>query len=166
MELTKDIIARIKQAPKQLRYIAWYNIINFYSFIILSFLLPIIFILFEKNLNQYSWGQLALLLLPLIFVALNYYLLVLTRKLLEGSKKAYRIMLIFFLIQIFGFDSENYSLYFELSAIPLKIELTVYGIAFKLNFIALFFSIYLLGIKSKYMAYIEGRLNISELTKD
>lgn len=166
MELTKDIISRIKQAPKQLKYIAWYNIINFYSFILLSFLLPVIFILFEKNLDQYSWGQLALLLLPLIFVGLNYYLLVLTRKLLEGSKKAYQIMLIFFLIQIFGFDSENYSLYFELSAIPLKIELTVYGIAFKLNFIALFFSIYLLGIKNKYMAYIEGKLNMAELTKN
>ncbi len=166
MELTKDIIACIRQAPKQLKYIAWYNIINFYSFILLSFLLPVIFILFEKNLDQYSWGQLALLLLPLIFVGLNYYLLVLTRKLLKGSKKAYQIMLIFFLIQIFGFDSENYSLYFELSAIPLKIELTIYGIAFKLNFIALFFSIYLLGIKNKYMAYIEGKLNMAELTKN
>ena len=154
IQLIKDLNRTSKKAPKRVRAITLYNIVNFISTVVLTFGFALVTVLFAPQLD--IWSQLVLIAIPLIFVIVNYIVLLINEKFIYGSVKAYWILLIFLLIQCVGLQVGNFAFELNLGGIPLVFTLTLGSFSVQLNFAAIIFTGYLISVKDEYYRYVEA----------
>ena len=151
--LIKELNRTSKKAPKKVRSITIYNIVNFIFTLVATLAIMVISLIMAEQFT--SEIQVLMIFLPLIFVAINYYVLQVNRNFIHGSLKSYWILLLFLILQCVAFRFGDYSFELNLGGIPFSFSLTLGGIYFKVNFAAIIFTGYLVGVKDEYATYVQ-----------
>ena len=154
MDAPIELYRIAKTAPTKLKRIGYYNVLNFWSSLILSFIGLVVAILVmpaeQLTLKNFQWTWILVLV-----IILNYYIVKINIDFIRGSKKAYWILLICFMLQCLGFQVGDSGFDFELGGIPVSFTLQLGSQYLKVNIAAMFATSYLLSIKSDYMRIME-----------
>jgi hypothetical protein len=156
MKAISELYQLSKKAPKELKRIALYNLYNFWLCIIFSYLGLLIWIivlpaeqLVFKNFLPFSF------VLPII--AINYLVIKINLDFMHGSKRAYWLLLFFFIIQCISFKLGKTGFDFELGGFPITYSFSIGSNYIKINIIAIIITSYLVSIKDKYFQFLQGK---------
>jgi hypothetical protein len=155
MDSLSELNRLSKRAPRHLRNIALYNLINFWFSFVLAFVLSVFYILVlpaDQIVLKNMWPMLVFIGI----VVFAYAMVHINLKLLLGSNAAYWVLLLFFTLQCFGYQLGSSGVNFEFGAIPLTFRFGLGdGDFIKINIAAIIFTVYLIGIKPELPNMIE-----------
>ncbi len=152
--LIKELNTTSKKAPKKVRAITLYNIVNFISTLVLTAGFSIFTVFMAPQIT--SEVQMLMIFLPLAFVAINYYVLLVNKRFIYGSERSYWILLILMLVQCVAIRVGGYSFELNLGGIPLSFSLTLGNFFLRINFAAVIFTSYLIGVKEEFFEYAQA----------
>lgn len=135
-----------REAPPALKYISWYNQVNFWGSMLMS-VIAFVFLALLPAGGVPGLNPVLLILLLLAIVALNFMALLLTRRLLQGSWKAYLILLSLLVLQMFSFRTGDSGYYLGLGGIPVNAGFWFGATKVKINIPAVMIGCYLIGIR-------------------
>ena len=151
IQLIKELNTSSKKTSKKVRAITIYNIINFLLTIALSAGLSIFsFVISEEITNE---NHLLIIFLPLVFVLINYYVLTVNKRFINGSIKAYWILLIFLCMQCVAIKIGEYSFELNLGSIPIYFSLNFGKYFLQINIVPIIFTLYLINVREEYFNY-------------
>jgi hypothetical protein len=156
MEAISELYKLSKKAPKELKRIALYNLINFWLTIIISYLGLLIWII-ALPVEQLVLKNFLPFLYIFPIIAINYLVIRINLDFMRGSKRAYWLLLLFFIIQCIGFKVGKTGFNFELGGFPLTYTFSIGSDYIKINIIAIIITSYLIGIKDKYFQFLNEK---------